>query len=262
MSLTSDANAAPFRERDFVEKFRPGLVGSLALHVLVGFFVLYQLSVLQVPPTAIAFPVDLVLLDDKTTAPEQATGSPQTARPLAQATRAPARPQASSAPVPPVAVVQPSIVNPPAPEPVEELPSPPRDELQTRLDSLALLRAPDANGRSQGVSGAAGNGSGLGAYSVKDLIRAQVERRWNLSVGSLKGRDVTVSIRVVLKRDGSVASAQILDEERSTRDPIYYAVATSARNAVLLSSPFILPTGSYDDEFDVTLDLNPRDTLR
>ncbi len=262
MSLTSDANTVPLRERDLVERFRPGVIGSLVLHVLAAIFVVYQLGALQLPPQTIALPVDLVLLDSKTVPAQQEAGSPQTIRPLPQANRAPARPRASSAPVPPAPLVQPSIVNPPAPQPTEELPSPPRDELQARLDSLAALRAPDANGRSSGSSGASGNGSGPGTYSVKDLIRAQVERRWNLSVGALKGRDVTVSIRVVLKHDGSVASTQILDQERSARDPIYYAVATSARNAVLLSSPFILPSASYDDEIDVTLDLNPRDTLR
>src|SRR5262249_34851327 len=132
----------------------------------------------------------------------------------------------------------------------------------SRLDSLAMLRAPDANGRSTGLSGATGNGSGSGAYNVRDLIRAQVERRWNLSVASLKGRDITVSIRVVLKSDGRVASAQIVDQGRTETDPLFYTVATSARNAVLLSSPFVLPVGNYQDEFDVTLDLNPRDTLR
>ncbi|HYM19253.1 MAG TPA: cell envelope integrity protein TolA [Micropepsaceae bacterium] len=262
MSLASETNGVPLRERDFIEKFRPGLVGSFALHMLVGLFVLYQLNALQASTTTITLPVDLVLLDSKTVAQDQAAGSPQTIRPLPQASRAPARPRASSPPVPPAPVVQPSIVVPPAPEPVETLPTPPRDELQSRLDSLAMLRAPEANGRSSGLGGAPGDGSGTGTYSVKDLIRAQVERRWNLSVGALKGRDITVSIRISLKRDGSVASTQIVDQERSARDPMFYAVATSARNAILLSSPFILPVGSYDDEFDVTVDLNPRDTLK
>jgi len=262
MSLTSDTDAAPPREQDFAARFRPGLIGSFALHVLVGLFVLYQLNALQEPTATVTLPVDLVLLDNKTVAQDQAAGSPQTVRPLPQASRAPSRPRASSAPVPPAPVVQPSIVVPPAPEPVETLPAPPRDELQSRLDSLAMLRAPEANGRSSGLGGAPGNGSGAGSYSVKDLIRAQVERRWNLSVGALKGRDITVSIRISLRRDGSVASAQIVDQERSARDPMFYAVATSARNAILLSSPFILPLGSYDDEFDVMVDLNPRDTLR
>jgi outer membrane biosynthesis protein TonB len=261
MSLTSDANAE-LRERDFAERFRPGLLGSLALHVLVGLFIVYQLSAIEAPTPTVTLPVDLVLLDNKTVPASEQTGSPQVVRPLTPAARAPARPRAASAPVPPVPVVQPSIVNPPAPEPVETLPTPPSDPLQSRLDSLAMLKAPESNGRSSGLGGAAGNGSGLGSYSVKDLIRAQVERRWNLSVGALKGRDVTVSIRVLLRRDGSVASAQILDTERSAKDPLYYSVATSARNAVLLSSPFLLPGGSYEDEFDVTLDLNPRDTLK
>jgi outer membrane biosynthesis protein TonB len=260
MSILSDADAG-LRERDFTERFRPGLLGSLVLHVLVALFIVYQLGEFEAPTLTVALPVDLVLLDSKTVPASEQTGSPQVARPLVPAARAPARPRASPAPVPPVPFVQPSIVNPPAPEPVETLPSPPSDPLQSRLESLALLKAPEANGRSSGLGGAPGNGSGLGSYSVKDLIRAQVERRWNLSVGALKGRDVTVSIRVVLKRDGSVASAQILDQERTAKDPMFYTVATSARNAILLSSPFILPAGSYEDEFDVTLDLNPRDTL-
>src|SRR5690242_14471591 len=119
MSLMSDANSVPLREPDLVQRFRPGVIGSLVLHVLAGIFVVYQLGAFQVQQPTIALPVDLVLLDNKTVAAQDEAGSPQTLRPLAQANRAPARPRAASAPVPPAPIVQPSIVNPPAPEPKE-----------------------------------------------------------------------------------------------------------------------------------------------
>jgi hypothetical protein len=67
---------------------------------------------------------------------------------------------------------------------------------------------------------------------------------------------------VVLTRDGVVNKAEIVDQLRFNSDATYRSIALSARNAVLLSSPILLPNGAYDDVFDIVLNLNPRDTLR
>ena len=100
------------------------------------------------------------------------------------------------------------------------------------------------------------------AYAVRDLIRAQVERKWNFNVTALGGRSFVIALRIVVLRNGTVASAQILDRERYTSDALYRDIALSARNAVLLSSPLTLPAGAFGDSLEVTLNLNPRDTLR
>src|SRR5258707_4105620 len=128
----------------------------------------------------------------------------------------------------------------PPPDPLQQ----PRDELQLRLEALAKLRQPET-GSPSGTSGrsASSNGTGLGpgaAYSVKDLVRAQVERRWNLDLDGLGRRNFVIAIHVVLTRDGVVSKAEIVDQLRFNSDATYRSIALSARTAVLLSSPILL----------------------
>jgi hypothetical protein len=157
------------------------------------------------------------------------------------------------------APVTPAIPNPPAEVPKESLP---QDELETKLAALAKLRQPESGAlNGAGTAGSGSRGAGAGSIAVKDLIRAQVERRWSLDTEALNGRSVTVAIRVVLDRDGAVTRVEILDEGRYANDALYHDIALRARNAVLLSSPFTLPQG-HDEVTDVTLALNPRDTFR
>ena len=67
-------------------------------------------------------------------------------------------------------------------------------------------------------------------------------------------------IRVQVGSDGVVLKAELLDTPRSG-DPAYREIALSAKNAVLMSSPFTMPPGHYRGETDLVLDLNPRDAL-
>ena len=83
-------------------------------------------------------------------------------------------------------------------------------------------------------------------YSVKDFLRAQVERHWYWDRRRLAAAgDWAVSIHLLLNRDGSVAKAEIVDDVSHGGNPEYHDLALSARNAVLLSSPFNLPPGLY-----------------
>ena len=144
------------------------------------------------------------------------------------------------------------------------------DELEAKLEALAKLRQPDA------VSPSKENGAARpdrvatnddivsgrkGPFSVKDYIRAQVERRWNLDLATLGDSDFSVPIHVEMTSAGVVLKAEIVDFARTT-DPAYREVAVSARNAVLLSSPLSLPAGHYQGVMDMVLYLNPRDALR
>lgn len=144
------------------------------------------------------------------------------------------------------------------------------DALKAKLEALAKLRQPDAvtpseeNGAAR-VDRVAKNDditSGLeGPFSVKDYIRAQVERRWNPDLAALRNHEVSVPIHVEITSAGVVLKAEIVDTARAA-DPDYREVAVSARNAVLLSSPLALPPGRYQDVMDMVLYLNPKDALR
>jgi hypothetical protein len=89
-----------------------------------------------------------------------------------------------------------------------------------------------------------------------------VERRWNLALEELGDRNFVIAIHVVLSRDGTVTKAEIVDNARYRSDATYRSIALSARNAVLLSSPLALPSGQHDETMDMTLNLNPRNSLR
>lgn len=137
------------------------------------------------------------------------------------------------------------------------------DALETKLQALAKLRQPDSDTEIAALTSTlpASSGEGTPGRGLKDFIRAQVERRWNLDLATLGDSEFTVPIHVKMTKDGVVLKAEIVNSSRSN-DPAYREIAVSARNAVTLSSPIALPPGNYQDVMDMVLELNPRDTLR
>lgn len=266
---------------------RPGRIGagvafSLALHVLAALLVVFGLPSLLQPPLEgeAVVPVDLVELAAKTAAPPE---EEKAALPQAQAVEdAPTVPEKSipEAQVPPPAPGE-RAGSKPAPKPQQQVaarlqktPPSPRDDLDAQLRSLARLKQPPTqvppNPARQAGSGASNlDASSANAapgnratYGVKDFIRAQIERRWNFDLRGLGPGDMTVSIHLVLNRDGSVSRAEVVDDPRRGADPAYRSLAISARNAALLSSPLKLPEGSYETVKDMVLSLDPREVRR
>jgi hypothetical protein len=232
-----------------------GLAASLALHGLFALLILLLLlhgvahAPLVPPPRFV--PVEVVRLGDETTSPPQPVRAriPQPVTP-----RAPAH--------------QPASANrPEGTAPTATRPAP--DDLETRLHALANLRQPQSSLQPVDTPAAdtpaASDDATPGAeaaYAVRDLIRAQVERKWSFDVTALGASSFQIALRIVVLKNGTVAKVDILDRERFTRDVLYRQIALSARNAVLLSSPLTLPPGAIDYSKEVTLTLNPRDTLR
>jgi hypothetical protein len=150
----------------------------------------------------------------------------------------------------------------------------PDDDLSAQLKRLAQLRQPappmPSNPRQQegaGFSNLTATSADAAAspdatYSVKDFIRAQVERRWNVDGKALTGGDWVVDIHIVLNPDGKVMLAEIVDSPRYHADSAYRDFAFSARNAVLLSSPLILPPEEYDIAKDIVVDFNSKQVFQ
>jgi hypothetical protein len=69
-------------------------------------------------------------------------------------------------------------------------------------------------------------------------------------------------IRVRMTGAGVVTKAEVVRDARFAADKAYQDIALSARNAVLLSSPFALPAGHYDGTMELTLNLSTADALR
>ena len=280
---------------------RGSIALSAALHAAVLAALIVGLPGLQESPSApLLVPVDLVQLGDTTAASsaEQAAPLPQqraeeaTTVPEAAAIPEPQAPPPSApqtaaerSPPPVVAAAKPQAapaLAKPAMNSREDAraaaklhpPTPPVDTLVTRLEKLAQLRQPPAQlppsprqqqgaGESNVDAASADAARGRDAsYGIKDYIRAQVERRWNLDRRAVQGRDWSVAIRMTLDERGKVDRAVIVDDPRYDDDPGYRDFALSARNAVLLSSPLLLPPGSDLAATDVVVDFSARDLSR
>ena len=250
--LTADAKLAMASpQTPSIAKSGPGVAGSLLLHGLLAFLVLLLMT-RTAPPRLQehVISIDIVRLADETVSPASNSKAPVPSQQSHSIKRE------ASSPKPPEGVA-----------PRKTRPAPP-DTLDAKLRDLAHLRQPDSrlplldNAAADQDAQSPGAVGDAATYSVKDYVRAQIERRWNLDLATLGKRNFVIPIRVVMKSDGTIVKAEIVDRERSSTDAVYRSVALSARNAILLASPLTLPAGQLAGTVDMTIDLNPRATLR
>ena len=249
----AEAKPAPMFSRN-----RCGLAVSLLLHGLAIYSLFFAFQTVMPSVVLTVLPVELVMAEE-TTAPQQRQQAAAPQRVSAAPT--PPAPRPAPPPTQQLASLPPPPTVAPVPLPPPPLPEPPRDALLDRLEALSRLRQPET-GNANVNANSSGARNGPEAYSVRDYVRAQVERRWSPDIGRLRNRNITVAVHVVLEPDGSVLSAEIVDQARYRSDIAYYELALSARNAVLLSSPILLPAGSSDEDRDMVLYLNPANLLR
>lgn len=228
-------------------EMRFGAVGSLVLHGLLLFVLLVVMvrHPTRLWPSPPFVPVDLVLLGQNTSAPAGPAGPARLA--------APHTPKAEAA------------------SPTNHAISPqgirtPEDALDARLKALARLKQPNQNVPLDNGTGTAeesqGAGSGGFSYSIRDYVRSQILRRWSLNLAKLGGRTLIVHLKVTMKRSGAITQAEVIGgpaDGSSDAGLLYRDIAISARNAAVLASPLLLPSGEYPAEMHFTIDLNPRD---
>jgi hypothetical protein len=154
-------------------------------------------------------------------------------------------------------------------EAVQPHASKPIDDLDNRLNALSKLKAPETatqqlTGPGEAHTDAESDATpgGEAAYALRDYVRAQVMRRWNLNLALLGTRKWIVALHVVMKASGAITEAEVVDKHRYATDAVFRQIALSAKNAVLLSSPIQLPAGNYPPETEMTINLNPRDAMR
>lgn len=96
------------------------------------------------------------------------------------------------------------------------------------------------------------------SMTVIDLIRRQVESKWVVPAGAEDERDLAVELRVRLRPDGSVVSADIVDMGRMQTEPFFRTMAESARRAILNASPLQgLPPEQYEKWRDIQMVFYP-----
>jgi len=242
------------RAGDRIRSVGPGYAASLLLHLTALFVVLFAfMTTSQKQTQTRVVPVDVVIrLAEETTSPP---ANQTSLKPVEPAMRSQKREQS----------------NPTTPEGTSRLGTRPLplDNLDAKLRDLAHLRQPksdlpilDNTGTADVAAEAPGAASGEAAYSIRDFVRATVERKWNLDFGKLGRRQYTIPLHIVMRRDGNIVNVEIVDRARYLSDAVYRSISLSARNAVLLSSPISLPPGEYRDVMEMTLVFNPRDMRR
>ena len=85
------------------------------------------------------------------------------------------------------------------------------------------------------------------SISDLDLVRQQIRACWNPPPGQANAKDMIIGITIIMNPDGTVRSADIININRLTRDPVFRAAADAARRAVLnpKCNPLKLPREKY-----------------
>lgn len=222
-------------------------------------------KILQPPHPAAVLPSPLPPTPIASLTPAPAAASPAARQALAAAMKRPhEKPPAERLTAQPKTAI---------PLPSSRQPAP-VDALTARLKKFATLKLasaplqpgtddPLSDGLSNTAATSAHAATGPSAtYSARDFLRAQVIRHWNLRAQPSESAGWTVSIHLQLRRDGSVAVAEIIDPARYRLNRPYFDFALSARNAVLLAAPLAIPPGQYDLVSDIVLPFSARDVLR
>ncbi len=97
--------------------------------------------------------------------------------------------------------------------------------------------------------------------SEMDMIRAQIERHWNVDPGKAGALDMVIEIAVSFDPNGAVRQAKIVDQSRMARDPAFRSLAESALRAVFMASPVQAPAKKYEVWREVRLFFRPQDRL-
>ena len=93
--------------------------------------------------------------------------------------------------------------------------------------------------------------------SERDALSQQIGGNWLIDPGQKGIEDIQIEIQATLAPDGTVMSAQIVDQMRVAWDERYRALAEAALRAVLKSSPMHVPLDKYDLWKNMTISFDP-----
>ena len=94
-----------------------------------------------------------------------------------------------------------------------------------------------------------------------DALRARLRDCWTVPVGLAEARDLTVTVRIMFNKDGSLSAEPRLMNHGS--HPAFQAASESALRAVRRCAPYsFMPVAKYEAWKDVIVDFDPRDMFR
>ena len=121
-----------------------------------------------------------------------------------------------------------------------------------------VARALEKHGTQAIDSMGIGKGRGEGGSStLKDFVRSQVEKQWNVELARGLDRNWSVQLHLTMEADGTIEAVQVLTPIDMDGDAPASVAARSARNAAYLASPLHLPDWlkGARREFDIELRL-------
>ncbi len=95
-----------------------------------------------------------------------------------------------------------------------------------------------------------------------DAIRSQIQRNWNVPAGARDAHEMRVTLRLQLRRDGTVERVEVdeRDRMRMQSDPFYRTMAESAVRAVRKTEQIqYLSPKKYEQWRDIKLTFDPRE---
>jgi colicin import membrane protein len=133
-------------------------------------------------------------------------------------------------------------------------------ELLDHRQPQRQMAAADAINNTANLGAATGAQDAQLSQSEIDALRKRLSDCWSPPPGIDATTKIHVSLRVLLKPDGSLAQAPVLVE--ATASALGPALAESAKRALLLCQPFtMLKPEHYDQWKDLQLDFDPHELL-
>ncbi|MCB1652305.1 MAG: cell envelope integrity protein TolA [Alphaproteobacteria bacterium] len=181
------------------------------------------------------------------------------------------KPKEEPEPVPPPKPVQKAVSKP---KPKPPAPVKPKEEPKKDFQSLLKNLTPDAAETSEKTeeqpleepttTGQIANLADKLTISELDAFKHQIEPCWIVPSGAKYAENLAVEVRVIMNRDASVKSANVLDQGRYGRDPSFRAAADSALRALRNQrcQPLKLPLEKYDQWKTIVINFDPSDMLR
>jgi len=96
--------------------------------------------------------------------------------------------------------------------------------------------------------------------SELDVVLEQLRQCWNIPAGARNAENLTPEFRVQMRRDGTVASAQLLNGDRMS-EPYFRAAAEAAYRTFFnpTCTPLKLPPDKFDQWKTFTITFDPKD---
>jgi hypothetical protein len=92
------------------------------------------------------------------------------------------------------------------------------------------------------------------------MLKAQLMSCWNVPVGVSEAKDLVVTVRFSLGRDGSLSGEPMVVNHG--RNALFQVAAESALRAVRRCQPFRLPASKYEAWQEVEVNFDPNEMFR